>query len=68
MIIKIHVDILHTHTYIFKHVSLNNKDNFCLYNLFKILSIFQISVLVSGRNCFERVLLWYKLSKLSKLF
>ena len=32
----------------FKHVSLNNKDKFCLYNLFKILSSFLISVLVSG--------------------
>ena len=35
----------------FKHVSLNNKDKFCLYNLFKILSSFLVSVLVSGRNC-----------------
>ena len=31
-------------------VSLNNKDKFCLYNLFKILSSFLISVLVSGWN------------------
>ena len=29
----------------FKRVSLNNKDKFCLYNLFKILSSFLISVL-----------------------
>ena len=29
----------------FKHVSLNNKDKFCLCNLFKILSSFLISVL-----------------------
>ena len=28
--------------YIFKHVSLNNKGQFCLYNLFKILSSFLI--------------------------
>ena len=34
----------------FKHVSSNNKDKFCLYNLFKILSSFLISVLVSGWN------------------
>ena len=33
-----------------KHISLNNKDKFSLYNLFKILSNFQISVLVSGWN------------------
>ena len=32
------------------HVSLNNKDNFCLYNLFKILSSFLISFLDSGWN------------------
>ena len=32
----------------FKHVSLDNKDKFCLYNLFKVLSSFLISVLVSG--------------------
>ena len=30
------------------HASLNNKDKFCLYNLFKFLSSFLISVLVSG--------------------
>ena len=35
---------------IFKHVSLDYKDKFCLYNLFKILSSFLISVLVSGWN------------------
>ena len=35
---------------LFKHVSLNNKDKFCLYNLFKILSSFLMSVLVSGWN------------------
>ena len=34
----------------FKHVSLNNKDKFCLYNLFNSLSSFRISVLVSGGN------------------
>ena len=34
----------------FKHVSLNSKDKFCLYNLFEILSSFPISVLVSGWN------------------
>ena len=34
----------------FKHVSLNYKDKFCLYKLFKILSSFLISVLVSGWN------------------
>ena len=34
----------------FKHVSLNNKDKLGLYNLFKILSNFLISVLVSGWN------------------
>ena len=31
----------------FKHVSLNNKAKFCLYDLFKIISRFLISVLVS---------------------
>ena len=36
--------------YIYKYVSLNNKDKFCLYNLFKILPSFLISVLVSGWN------------------
>ena len=36
--------------WLFKHVSLNNNHKFCLYNLFKILSIFQIKVLVSGWN------------------
>ena len=30
------------------HVSFNKKDKFCLYDLFKILSSFLISVLVSG--------------------
>ena len=34
-----------------KHVSLNNKHKFCLYNLFKIFSSFLVSVLVSGWNC-----------------
>ena len=34
----------------FKHVSINNKDTFCLLNLFKIISSFLISVLVSGWN------------------
>ena len=34
----------------FKHVSLNNKDKFCLYDLFKIFSSFLINVLVSGWN------------------
>ena len=34
----------------FKHVSLNNEDKFYLYNLFKILSSFLISVLDSGWN------------------
>ena len=43
----------------FKHVSLNSKDKFCLYNLFKILSSFRISVLVSGWNW------WMNLPKLS---
>ena len=43
----------------FKHVSFNNKDKFCLYNLFNILSSFLISVLVSSwrwisPNCPER--------------
>ena len=33
----------------FKHVSLNNKDKFCLYHLFKILSSFLISVLFQVR-------------------
>ena len=32
----------------FKHVSLNNKDNFFLYNYFKIFSSFLKGVLVSG--------------------
>ena len=32
----------------FKHVSLNDKDKFGLYNLFKIISSFLISILVSG--------------------
>ena len=36
--------------YIYIYVSLNNKDKFCLYNLFKILSSFLISVLVSSWN------------------
>ena len=36
--------------YVYMYVSLNNKDKFCLYNLFKILSSFLISVLVSGWN------------------
>ena len=34
----------------FKHVSLNNKDKYCLYNSFKILSSFLLSILVSGWN------------------
>ena len=34
----------------FKHVSLNNEGKFCLYNLFKILSSFLKSDLVSGWN------------------
>ena len=34
----------------FKHVSLNDKDKFCLYNLLKILSSFLISILVSDWN------------------
>ena len=34
----------------FKHVSLNNKGKFCLYNLFMILTSFQLSILVSGWN------------------
>ena len=34
----------------FKHVLSNNKDKFWLHNLFKILSSFLISVLVSGWN------------------
>ena len=37
-------------SYSLKHVSLKNKDKFFLYNLFKILSSFLISVLVSGWN------------------
>ena len=32
----------------FKHVSINNRDNFCPCNLFKIFSYFLISVLVFG--------------------
>ena len=32
----------------FKHVPLNDKDKFCLYNLFNILLSFQQSLLVSG--------------------
>ena len=34
----------------FKHVSLNDKDKFCLNDSFKSLSSFLISVLVSGWN------------------
>ena len=43
----------------FKHISLNCKDKFCLYNSIKILLKFMISVLVSGRNW------WMNLPKLS---
>ena len=47
---------VHTHIYIYVcvcvcvcvHIWLNNKDTFCLYNFIKILSSFQINVLVSG--------------------
>ena len=35
---------------LFKHVLLNSKVKFCQYSLFKILSIFLISVAVSGWN------------------
>ena len=50
-----HSTLLYIYIYIcfikqFNHVSLNNKDKFCLYNLFKILSSFLISVFVSGWN------------------
>ena len=51
---------IYTHIYIyiytldsscsFKHVSLNCKGTYCMYNLFMILSNFLISVLLSGRN------------------
>ena len=34
----------------FKHVSLDNKDIFCLYNFIKILLSFPISVLVSNSS------------------
>ena len=34
----------------YKQVSLNNKNKFCLHNLFKIFSSFLVSVLVSGWN------------------
>ena len=47
-IISVHVSLGNSHS--FKQVSLNNKDNFCLYNLFKILLSFLIRVLVSGWN------------------
>ena len=41
----------YVHLYIlYKYVSLTDKDKFCLYNLFKILLSFLISVLVSGWN------------------
>ena len=38
---------IYIYIYTFKHVWLNNKDTFCLYNIIKILSSFLISVLVS---------------------
>ena len=41
---------LYIYIYLFKHVSLNSKDTFCLYNLIKILSSFLISILVLGSN------------------
>ena len=54
---------IHIHTYIhicvyvwlgstlsFKHILLNNKDTFCLYNFIRILSSFMTSVLVLGRS------------------
>ena len=51
---------MYTYVHIFKHVSLNNKDKFCLYNLFKILSSFLISVLLSSWNW------WMNLPQLSQ--
>ena len=54
----------------FKHVWLNNKDTFCLYDFMKILSNFRISLLVSGWNLFnqtclnERLLLNYTYLKI----
>ena len=47
--VYVYIDI-NSHAHIYIYVSLNNKDKFCLYNLFKILSSFLISVLVSGWN------------------
>ena len=43
-----------------KHVLINNKDTFCLYNFIKILSSFLINVLFSGWNW------WMNLPKLSR--
>ena len=45
-----HSQPLYIYIYIYKHVSLNNEDKFGLYDLFKILSSYLISVLVSGWN------------------
>ena len=44
----------------FKQVSLNNIDKFCFYNLFKILSSFLISVLLSGWNCLMNLTKLYR--------
>ena len=41
---NIYMYVLLCSSHSFKHVSLNNKDKFCLYNLFKIVSSFLISV------------------------
>ena len=45
-----HLKLGGEYVYIYIYVSLNNKDKFCLYNSFKILSSFLLSVLVSGWN------------------
>ena len=44
----------------YKHIWLNNKDSFCVYNLIKILSIFRTSVLVLVWNSYMNfpVLVW----------
>ena len=39
-IIYIYIYIVLGRSHSFKHVSLNNKDKFCLYNLFKIFQVF----------------------------
>ena len=48
--LKILSTIVYIYIYIYKHIWLNNKDKFCLYNFIKILSSFLISVLVSSWN------------------